>query len=161
MKTKKMLALLALGLVLTGTLAEARGGHRGGRRGGHRGGRGFRHHGGHRRHGGFRRHRGFGYGGFYGPSFGVTVPIGGGGSSRSSQLRYAMKQYNRSGTGASFCNWVNGPYEPGVARSLCNQYNAYISGAGSYSRPGGYVSFGVGGGYGGYGGYGRGWRGRW
>lgn len=151
---KKVFALLTVGMLLTGAIVEAR---RGGHRGGHRGGR---------RHGGHRRHRGFGgfYGGGYGygyPGFAVGFPIGGGyRRSSGDPYRLYMSTFRRAPSSAQqYCNWLNNNYIPSVARKWCNQYKSGGE-TGSYRRPSGYFSIGIGGGYPGYGGY-YGGRRRW
>ena len=165
---KKQFWLLIIVAMVAGGMLEARGGRGGGRggRGGHRGGgrRGFHRGGGHRRghRGGWGRRGwggpwgGYGYG--YGPGVSLAIPIGG---SSGPRMPGSVKQFKRENgyypnSVSQFCNWANGYFNPGKAQRACNRYKNYVSGASSsYSRPSGYLSFGVGGGYGGYGR--RGW----
>ena len=142
---KKKLLLLILCALAAGSMLEARRGHRGGYRRGWRGGYGYP-----------------------GVGVGFTVPIGGGSS--GPKMPSAAKQFKRLKgyvpNAREFCNWAVGYFNTGKAKAVCRQLENYLSAPRTYSRPSGYVSFGVGGGgYGGYGypygGYGWGRRGWW
>ncbi len=138
---KKKLLLLIICAIVAGSTAEAWRG---------------------RRYGGYRR--GWGGYGYPGVGVGFTVPIGGGTS--GPKLPSAVKRFKRlkgyMPNAREFCNWAVGYFTPGKAQAVCRQFENYLSAPRTYSRPSGYVSFGVGGGgYGGYGGYGWGRRGWW
>lgn len=135
---KKQLLFLTLVAVFAGCVFEAHGWR--GRRGYY--GRGYR-----------------GYG--WGPAVGVgfTVPIGGGssGPKRPSAVRQFKKIHGDYPVNAGeFCRWARNYFTPEKADRECKRYESYKDAPRTYSRPSGYMSFGVGGG-----GYGRGYGGPW
>jgi hypothetical protein len=105
--------------------------------------------------------RGYGRGYGWGPAVGVgfTVPLGGGSS--GPRRPSAVKQFKKihedyPANAGEFCKWAHNYFTREKADNECKRYENYINAPRSYSRPRGYMSFGVGGG-----GYGRGYGGPW
>ena len=144
MKTK--IALIFLSILALVPVLEAR-----------RGGGGHRSHGGHRHGGGWGRGgwgrsgwygRGWGYG--WGPSFGVTVPVGGAKYTDPGAPYYEFQRatgLDALSAPAQYLAWLNRNY-PADANYWYKQFQSYRKYVNRGPAPSGAISFGVGGGYG-------------